>query len=207
VSTLSQSGIPGSGNGILHPKIRNRFQIVFVGLAQAGTNLSAQVVTANRPQLEFEEIQLHRYNSVAWVAGKHTWSDFQVTVEDDLTGLASSVVQTQLERQQRLIGSDNANGNWLNAAATASAYKFAARLEMLDGNETVTESWQMEGCWIKSVEYGDLDYGASEALTISLTIRYDHAWQILNNAAAGSNGLHATAGFLSNAPDFSATSA
>jgi hypothetical protein len=207
MATLSQVGIPGSGNGILHPKHKNRFQLVFQGLSTAGTNLTAQVVSTNRPQLEFEEIQLHRYNSVAFVAGKHQFSDLQITIEDDLTGLASIVVQQQLERQQRLIGSDNANGNWLNAAATASAYKFSARLEMLDGNEVVTESWQLEGCWIKSVEYGDLDYSASEAVTISLTVRYDHAWQILNSAANGSAGKQAIAGFQSSAPDFSATSA
>ena len=206
MATLSQSGIPGSGNGILMPKIKNRFQVMFVGIAGTGTNLTRQVVTANRPQLEFEEIPLHRYNSVAFAAGTHMWTEFQCTIEDDLTGLASNVIQQQLERQQRLIGADNANGNWLNAASTASAYKFATRLEMLDGNEIVSESWQMEGCWIKSIEYGDLDYAASEQVVISLTIRYDHAWQTLNNAANGSNGINATAGFLSTAPNgFSAT--
>ena len=97
MATLSQSGIPGSGNGILMPKIKNRFQVMFVGIAGTGTNLTRQVVTANRPQLEFEEIPLHRYNSVAFAAGKHMWTEFQCTIEDDLTGLASNVIQQQLE--------------------------------------------------------------------------------------------------------------
>jgi hypothetical protein len=207
MATLSQVGIPGSGTGILHPKHRNRFQVLFIGIGGTGTNITRQVVTANRPQLEFEEIPLHRYNSVAFVAGKHTWSELNLSIEDDLTGLASATIQAQLERQQRLIGADSANGAWLNAAATASAYKFATRLEVLDGNEVVAEVWNMEGCFIKAADYGELDYSSSEVMTINLTIRYDHAYQQLNSAAAGSNGVNATAGFLNSGASFSATGA
>lgn len=196
MATLSQTGIPLSGNGILHPKHRNRFQVQFVNLTNDGTNLTRQVVTCNRPTITFDEVTLHRYNSISMVAGKHTWSDFQITLEDDLTGLASSAVQAQLERQQRLIGADHASGQYLNAAATASAYKFGTILQMLDGNEAVSEYWRMEGCWIKEASYGDLDYSSADQVQIQLTIRYDHAWQILNNNVAGGEGINATAGFL-----------
>ena len=119
-----------------------------------------------------------------------------MTLEDDLTGLASSTIQAQVERQQRLIGADGTNGNWHNAAPTAAAYKFGARLEQLDGNETVAEIWLLEGCWFQAVEYGDLDYAAGEAVTINLTMRFDHARQQLNSAANGAYGIGATAGFL-----------
>jgi len=209
MATLSQVGIPSAGTGILHPKHKNRFQVRFVNIAAGssnGTNLTRQVVTANRPTLEFEEIKLDRYNSVAFVAGKHSWTEFQVTLEDDLTGLASTVIQRQLELQQRLIGADHTAGQWLNAAPTASAYKFSSQLQMLDGNEVVSEEWNMEGCWIKTAEYGDLDYADSGQVTISLTIRYDHAWQAINNAAAGSFGINATNGFLSSGSGFNAGS-
>ena len=205
MATLSQVGIPGSGNGILHPKQKNRFQVIFVGMAGNSTNITRQIISANRPSLDFDEVEMNRYNSKAYAAGKHSWSEFQCTLEDDLTGLASAAIQVQLERQQRLIGSDNAGGQWLNAAPTASAYKFGTRLEMLDGNETISEVWNMEGCWLKSAEYGDVDYSSSEALTISLTIRFDHAWQQLNSGAAGQFGLNATAGFINSAAGFAAS--
>ena len=197
-------GVPGGGNGILHPKSKNRWQCVFIGMEGTAGNLTRQLVTFTRPQLEFEELTLHRYNSTAFVAGKHTWSETSITLEDDLTGLASTVVQAQLERQQRLIGADGSNGQWLNAAPTAAAYKFAMRLEQLDGNETVTEIWLGEGCWIKSVEYGELDYSDSEQVTIQLTLRADHWRQQLNSAANGAYGINVTTGY---APDgvFTAT--
>jgi hypothetical protein len=134
------------------------------------------VINTNRPTLTFDEIQLDRYNSRAWIGGKHTWEPLNITVEDDINGRASIVIQDQLERQQKLIGAD---GPWLNAASTANDYKFASKLEMLDGYEGVTEVWVMEGCWLQNATYGDLDYAASEVITISLAIRFDHARQEL----------------------------
>ena len=131
----------------------------------------------SRPNLSFEEVKLDRYNSTAYVAGKHSWDPLNLTVEDDITGLAATLVQQQLETQQRLIGADSSNGQWLNAEPTASGYKFGLKLELLDGNEGVVEVWKLEGAWIQSADWGELDYSASEALQISLTIRFDHAYQ------------------------------
>jgi hypothetical protein len=207
IATLSQAGIPLSGGGILHPKQRNRFQVKFVGLGNGtGINITRQLTQFSRPQVEFEEIQLHRYNSTAFVAGKHSFQPTSITLEDDLTGLASGAVQAQLERQQRLIGADGTNGQWLNTAPTASAYKFAMELQQLDGNELATEIWYMEGCWIVSADYGELDYTSGEAVTIQLSIRYDHARQQLNPSASGAYGVNATSGFLANG-SFDATTA
>jgi hypothetical protein len=156
MATLSQAGIYGVGNGILHPKHKNRWNVIFSGLggatgsnASASNNLSLQLITASRPSLEFEEVQLDRYNSRAYVAGKHSFQPIQLTLEDDVTNRASTAIQTQLELQQRLIG---ATGPWLNTEATASSYKFGIDLNMLDGNETILETWKCEGCFIQHVE-------------------------------------------------------
>ena len=97
-----------------------------------------------------------------------------ITLEDDVTGTAAKVIQDQLQNQQFLTG---AEGQWLAAAGEGSLYKFVTTLDLLDGNEQVTEKWTVEGCWFQSVDYMDLDYAASEAVQITLTIRYDHARQ------------------------------
>lgn len=189
MAILSQTGIPASGNGILAPKLKHRWQVRFINIAQAaglnGKDLTAQAINVTRPQMDFEEVQLDRYNSRAWVAGKHTWSSMNLTIEDDITGLASRVIQGQLETQQRLIGADSANGQWLNAAPTASGYKFGMKLELLDGNESVVEVWVYEGCFIQSIDYNDLDYAASDAAQITLTVRFDHARQELAGQGYG----------------------
>lgn len=189
MATLSQVGIPGAGFGILHPKQKYRWQVTFSGLARLVAGASSREITrqatnVTRPTLTFEEVPIHRYNTVAYMAGKHSWSEVSLTLEDDITGLASYAVQGQLETQKRLIGAD-LPGQYLNSAATASDYKFGLLLEQLDGNEGVVESWKMEGCFILSADYGDLDYSSSDAATITLSIRYDHARQDLTGQGYG----------------------
>lgn len=189
MATLSQVGIPGAGFGILHPKQKYRWQVTFSGLARLVAGASSREITRQatnitRPTLTFEEVPIHRYNTVAYMAGKHSWSEVSLTLEDDITGLASYAVQGQLETQKRLIGAD-LPGQYLNSAATASDYKFGMLLEQLDGNEGVVESWKMEGCFILSADWGDLDYSSSDAATITLSIRYDHARQDLTGQGYG----------------------
>lgn len=182
-------GIPAAGPGILHPRLKNKFQVTFLNMGQllAGTNprnLTMQTTTVTLPNLSYEEVALHRYNSVAYIAGKHSWEPISLTVEDDLTGLAATVVKNQLETQQRLIGS-NLDGRWLNTAATGSDYKFGMKIEQLDGDEGVVQTWILEGCYLSSADFGDRDYSASEAATITMNIRYDHARHIESGAGYG----------------------
>lgn len=176
MATINDIGIPGVGSGILQPKQKNRWRITFANLGggEDSQPLSMQAITVTRPVLNFEEIQLDRYVSRAWIAGKYTFEPMTLTFEDDVTGTASKVLQAQLQKQQWLIG---AEGQWLAAAGEGSLYKFVTYLDLMDGNEQVIEKWTVEGCWLSNVDYSDLDYAAGDAVVISTTIRYDHARQ------------------------------
>lgn len=191
MATLSSMGIPGAGFGILHPKQKHRWAVTFVGLGRLiggseslAREITRQAVSITRPNLSFAEVTMHRYNSTSYVAGKHEWQPCNLTIEDDITGLASSAIQAQLETQQRLIGAD-LPGEWLNAGATGSDYKFGTILTLLDGNEGVVETWKIEGCFIQSADFGEMDYSSSEAATIQLTLRYDHARHELTGQGYG----------------------
>jgi len=189
MATLSNFGIPGAGAGILHPRLKNKFRITFQNMGQlvAGTNtrnLTMQVTNITLPNLTFEEVTLHRYNSTAYVAGKHSWEPISVTVEDDIGGLAATVVKAQLETQGRIIGVD-LDGRWLNTAATGTDYKFGAKIEQLDGDEGVVQTWILEGCMITGADFGDRDYSASEAATITMQVRFDHARHVESGGGYG----------------------
>lgn len=176
MSTINDMGIPGVGSGILHPKHRNRWRVTFANMGGGVDSqpLSMQAVSVSRPHLSFNSVDLHRYNSIAYVAGKHSWDPLSLTVEDDVTGSATTVIQQQLQKQQWLIG---AEGQWLAAAGEGSLYKFVTYLSMLDGNDTVIEKWTCEGCWLIDVNYNDLDYSSGDQVTIGLSVKYDHARQ------------------------------
>jgi hypothetical protein len=176
MATINDIGIPGVGSGILQPKLKNRWRVTFANMGGGADSqpLSLQAVTLTRPVLSFEEVQLDRYNARAYVAGKYTFEPMTITFEDDVSSTATQVLQEQLQNQQFLIG---AEGQWLAAAGEGSLYKFVTYLDLLDGNEQVIEKWTVEGCFIQNIDYMDLDYSASEAVQITVTLRYDHARQ------------------------------
>ena len=184
MATINDIGIPGVGSGILQPKLKNKWRVTFANLGGGVDSqpLSMQAVTVTRPTLNFEEIQLDRYNSRAWVAGKHPFEPVTLTVEDDITGTATQVVQEQLQAQQFLIG---AEGQFLATAGEGAAYKFVSYLDLLDGNDQAVERWTLEGCRLQNVDYMDFDYAASEAVQITMSIRYDHARQDIGGYSQG----------------------
>lgn len=184
MSTINDIGIPGVGSGILHPKQKNRWRVTFANMG-GGTDsqpVSAQAITVSRPSLTFAQVELHRYNSVSWIAGKHTWDVMPLVIQDDVSGTASTVIQAQLQKQQWLVG---AEGQWLAAAGEGSLYKFVTYLDQLDGNDQVIEKWTVEGCWFADVKWGDLDYSTGDPVQIELSVRFDHARQALGGYNQG----------------------
>lgn len=184
MATINDIGIPGVGSGFLHPKQKNRWRVLFSNMGGGidSQPLSIQAVTIERPKLNFEKVELHRYNSKAFIAAKHTFEPMTLTIEDDVTGGASKVIQDQIQAQQWLIG---AEGQWLAARGEGSLYKFVTTLDQLDGNDVVIEEWIMEGCFIENTDYTDLDYSTGDAVQITLTISYDHARQVLGGYDQG----------------------
>lgn len=176
MAILTDMGVNGTGTEILQPYLKNRFRVEFLGL-ESNEYLTMQVVTADRPKLSFEEVTLDRYNSRAYIAGKHTFETINVTFECDVGGKVMEAIQSQLEHQQRLIGMGSAP--LMPANRAGGRYKFTTNIKQLDGSNTTYELWMLEGCWFQNVDWGDLDYSASETVKAVATIRYDHARQLV----------------------------
>ncbi len=174
------------GNGILQPVLKNRWEVNFLGFAGDPDPLHVQVISMDRPKLEFAEIELDRYNSKAYVAGKHSFQPINMVFEFDTGGTVAKSLQDQLNLQQSIIG--NFPAPRLPAAIGGAVYKFAIRSTLLDGNDTALEAWIMEGCYIASVDYENLDYSANESLKVNLSIRFDQARQVITGIVVKATG-------------------
>ena len=78
----------------------------------------------------------------------------------------------------------------MSSASAGIDYKFLTRFQVLDGgngaNEPVVlEDWEIYGCYLQGVDYGDMNYGTSEAAQIALTIRFDNAIQTPAGSGVG----------------------
>ncbi len=127
-----------------------------------------------RPNVTFADIDLPIYNSTIKLAGKHTWDNITCQVRDDAGGNVARLVGEQLQKQLDFLEQ--------SSAASGIDYKFLTKFEILDGGNganapVVLETWDLYGCYLQGVNYNNMDYGASEAVTIAMTIRFDNAIQ------------------------------
>jgi hypothetical protein len=167
----------GGNQGLLMPKLQFRFRVNFLNFGvdvNGGLQLTKQVVDCTRPNLTFDEVTLNVYNSRMYVAGKHTWSELTVNIRDDASGSVSKAVGQQIQKQFDFVEQAS--------AATGQDYKFQTNIEILDGGNgvlvpTILETWECYGCFIKSANYGSLNYGTNDPAQIALSIRYDNAIQ------------------------------
>jgi hypothetical protein len=194
-SSLNKMTVPlasdqsASTQGLLMPKLRYRFRVMFenLGVSKPTTELTKQVVSFARPNLTFEEITLPIYNSTLKLAGRHAWADVQCEIRDDASGAVSKLIGEQMQKQMDFLE--------MSSAASGIDYKFLTKFEILDGGNgantpVVLESWELYGCYLKGADYGPMNYGTNEAAAITLTIAYDNA----NQGNQGGGGIGAVIG-------------
>ena len=127
-----------------------------------------------RPQVSFQEIEIPVYNSRVYLAGKHEWQACTVNLRDDAGGEVAKLIGEQLQKQLDFVEQAS--------AASGIDYKFITRCEVLDGGNgastpTVLETWELYGCFLQQVDYGNLDYNVNDPVTMQLTVRFDNAIQ------------------------------
>lgn len=182
VSSLTRMTVPlasdqsASNQGLLMPKLKYRFRVVFenFGVSTPRTELTKQVVSFNRPNVSFDDITIDIYNSKIRMAGKHTWQDTSVVLRDDASGAVARLVGEQMQKQFDFMEQ--------SSAAAGIDYKFLTRCEVLDGGNgaaepNVLETWELYGCYLQAANYNDLAYNSNEPAQISLEIRFDNALQ------------------------------
>lgn len=149
-SSLNKMTVPlasdqsASTQGLLMPKLRYRFRVMFenLGVSKPTTELTKQVVSFARPNLTFEEITLPIYNSTLKLAGRHSWADVQCEIRDDASGAVSKLIGEQMQKQMDFLE--------MSSAASGIDYKFLTKFEILDGGNganapVVLESWELYG--------------------------------------------------------------
>jgi hypothetical protein len=193
VSSLNKMSVNvnNTNQGLLMPKLKYRFRAVLENFGSGNTptqELTKQVIDVSRPEVSFENMDIHVYNSIVKLAGKHSWGDITVNLRDDATGSISKLVGEQLQKQFDFMEQAS--------AAAGINYKFTMRYEVLDGGNgafepTVLETWELYGCYVQSVNYGDMNYSESAPMTVGLTIRFDNAVQ---TEAGGQGGVGTNVG-------------
>jgi len=184
VPVASNSDQSAGNQGVLMPLLKYRFRVTFInfGVSSPTTELTKQVMSFARPNVNFNSIEIPIYNSRMYLQGKPEWQTVSCELRDDAQGSVRLLVGEQIQKQ-------------FDFAEQASAvsgidYKFITQFEALDGGNgangpTTLETWQLYGCFLQEVNYNNFDYNSNDPATISLTIRYDNALQIPTTNGVG----------------------
>ena len=168
------------------PKLKFRFRAVFenFGVSTDRVELTKQVDSISRPNLNMNPFAIDVYNSKVNLVGKPSWEAVTVTLRDDAAGNVSKLVGEQIQKQF----------DFAEQASASSGidYKFILKFEMLDGGNganqpTVLETWELYGALLGTVNYGEMAYGESSPATIQLSITYDNAVQTPSGTGVGSS--------------------
>ena len=183
ITTLQNISVPtegaGSNSSLLMPKLQYRFRVLLDSFGTTGgpdgtREISRQVVDVTRPNITFEQMTIEAYNSRTYLAGKHTWDPITLTLREDANNNVQKVIGQQLQKQFDFFEQ--------SSAVSSGTYKFQTRIEILDGGNgangaNVIDRFHLVGCYIESANYNSLAYATNEAVTTTLTIRYDNAIQ------------------------------
>jgi hypothetical protein len=182
IASLNRFTVPlatnqsASTQGLLMPKLKYRFRAVFenFGVSTDRVELTKQVESISRPNLNMNPFAIDVYNSKVNLIGKPSWEAVNVTLRDDAGGNVSKLVGEQVQKQFDFAEQ--------SSAASGIDYKFVLKFEMLDGGNgantpNILETWELYGALLSQVNYGEMSYAENGPATIALTIMYDNAIQ------------------------------
>jgi hypothetical protein len=190
IASLNRFTVPlatnqsASTQGLLMPKLKYRFRAVFenFGVSSDRVELTKQVNSISRPNVNFNPFVIEAYNSKVNLVGKPSWEPVTVVLRDDAGGNVSKLVGEQIQKQF----------DFMEQASASSGidYKFVLKFEMLDGGNganqpNVLETWELYGAFVNQVNYGEMSYSENSPADITLTVTYDNAIQTPTGTGVG----------------------
>ena len=142
------------------PKYTNRFIMYIDGIP------SYLIKAAARPSMTNGEIVLDHINVDRKVKGKTRWNDVSITLYDPIVPSgAQSVIDWIRLHHESLTGRDG----------YSTQYKKNITFHSLSPTGEKIEEWTLKGAFILDSNFGQMDWGTEDAVTIEITLKYDYA--------------------------------
>lgn len=142
------------------PKMKNRYIMEIDGIP------AYMIKAANRPSINFETITMDHINIKRKLQGKGEWQDITITLFDPIVPSGAQAVMEWVR-----LGHESITGR----RGYADFYKKDIDIYMLGPVGDKIEQWKMKGCFLTTVNFGDLSFDSNEPATIELGIAMDYA--------------------------------
>jgi|ETNvirnome_6_100_1030635.scaffolds.fasta_scaffold19556_2 hypothetical protein len=150
------------------------------------------VKSAKRPSFSVTTPQEHPFmGHVFKFPGRVKWDPMEIVLMDPINPEVASKVLGIVEDAGYVTpdqwGDDPNKALWLK---TLSKRRFVngnlgvVSIQTLDSEGVVVEEWQLHNVQITKVDYGALDYGSEELLTVTVSLAFDFAKHSVKNQGA-----------------------
>jgi len=128
--------------------------------------------TVSKPSFEVSTTEHQLVNHKFKYPGIVTWNDINLTVVD--TGLKAEEILNKFKSTGYNYPTAFEGTEGISKLLS-SEYFDEFVIQQLDGSGAAIETWRLKGAFIKSLNFGDLDYESDSLVTIQFTISYDWA--------------------------------
>ena len=191
------------GNPTVEPKRSYRWVVNVPGL----DNATWYATKVSKPNFSVSESEHTFLNHKFYYPGRVEWETVSLTLVDPVTPDAT-------DQLMRLLGITTAKAERGSSTGGEMGYRYPddyatavssvttkeastnalgeVIIRQISGGEggdttsTIIEEWTLKRVWVKSVNFGELDYGSEDLINIELEIRYD--WAVLNSTAGSQTG-------------------
>ena len=128
--------------------------------------------TVSKPSFEVSSTEHQLVNHKFKYPGIVTWNDINMTIVDTgekTKGLVDRLRETGYDYPTSFEQTEGIS------KTSSSQYFDELTIQQLNADGKAIETWRLKGAFIKSINFGDLDYDSDALVTIQLTISYDWA--------------------------------
>jgi len=159
------------------PKRAFRFTVTMTNI---GSGIIWYAKKVGKPKFSVGEAEHDFLDKKFYYPGKITWETIDLTLVDPVSPDAAGELLSMLVTAGYTIPAGVASlvpDGGLTTISKESAVNSLGEIiiEQIDSQGETLETWTLNGAWLQSVEFGELDYSAEDLTEISLTVRYDWA--------------------------------
>ena len=180
------------------PKRQYRFLVSLGGYDGSAQWYAKQV---SKPSLTISDTKHVYLNHSFYYPGRAEWSEISVTLVDPVSPDAAAETAAIIQASGYVIPVDRRGVTTMSKVKAVGALKNVI-IRQIDSNGEALETWTLQNPFLKSVNFGDLNYEGDALTNVTIGIRYD--WATLETATPASenadfdNGTFGVVGPLDN---------
>jgi hypothetical protein len=146
------------------PAFQWSYKVIFPQGIGGGEDIAFSIVSATLPKWEVAVLEVHCKNYQATIAGRRNRYQSTIMVRDFVNPDIASLLNAWAHKVIPSLGIMNHPSKYKNDNV---------EIRILNGRDEAIQRYQLTGCWPSSIEYGQVDYTATDLIQMTMILEFD----------------------------------